>query len=173
MKDGLEDNHVLLGIHLEGNEGAVDALGFIQPHDSKTVVSGEDPSRYAIFTRIKPEVKMGTVKSTARVALKACSNCWICEGWSEYVFEFRPLQMVDVATVPVRLHLSCDGYKGELLDVGEPASAAVIKQPRAALGQRSEERLGQLYRVRRMLPPGPIYYYFTVNGEVQLNDDEL
>lgn len=114
---------------------------------------------------------MGVLKSNARVALKATSNCWICEGWSEYIFDFRPLQMVDVATVPVRLHLSCDDYKGELLNVAEPISPTMPKK-RKSLGHRGEERLGQMYQVRRMLPPGPVHYYFTVNGEVQLNDDD-
>lgn len=79
--------------------------------------------------------------------------------------------MVDVDTVPVRLHLSCDDYKGELLNVGDPSSTPVQKN-KISIAQSGEERLGQLYRVRRMLPPGPIYYYFTVNGEVQLNDQD-
>lgn len=54
MKGGLEDNHILLGLHLEGNEGSIDALGFIQPHDLKGMVDSEDPSRHHIFTRIRP-----------------------------------------------------------------------------------------------------------------------
>lgn len=91
MKDGLDENHTLMGIHLEGNEGSIDALGFMQPHDLKGMVDREDPFRYHIFTRISPELKMGACKTKTRVALKATSNCWICEGWSEYLFEFRPL----------------------------------------------------------------------------------
>ena len=31
MNEGLIDNHTLLGLHMIGNEGRVNSLGFIQP----------------------------------------------------------------------------------------------------------------------------------------------
>ena len=32
INEGLSENHSILGIHFGGNEGEVDALGFIQPN---------------------------------------------------------------------------------------------------------------------------------------------
>ena len=29
MKEGLEENHTILGIHFTGNEGTVDGLGYL------------------------------------------------------------------------------------------------------------------------------------------------
>ena len=31
MKVGLDGNHSILGIHLAGNEGTIDAMGFVNP----------------------------------------------------------------------------------------------------------------------------------------------
>ena len=33
MSKGLMENHTILGLHMEGNEGATDAYGFIHPMD--------------------------------------------------------------------------------------------------------------------------------------------
>jgi len=41
----------------------------------------------------------------------------MCEGWSEFSFEFVPNSYIDVAIDPVQLHLSCDDYEGEMLAV--------------------------------------------------------
>jgi glutamate mutase epsilon subunit len=51
MKKGLDQNHSILGIHLAGNEGTVDALGFMNPfdEDGKQV---EDIGIHNIMTRI-------------------------------------------------------------------------------------------------------------------------
>lgn len=55
--------------------------------------------------------------------------------------------------MPVMLHLSCDKFQGELL-LRESSSFEVI------------------YSTMRMLPPGEVSYYFTVNGELQLQGDK-
>ena len=47
------------------------------------------------------------------------SNCWICEGWSEFLFEYEAPIMIDVRVTPVKLHVSCDEFKGELLMYNE------------------------------------------------------
>jgi hypothetical protein len=33
MSEGLDSNHTILGLHLTGNEGEIDSLGFISHHD--------------------------------------------------------------------------------------------------------------------------------------------
>jgi len=38
ISEGLDENHTILGIHFAGNEGDIDALGFIKRHDDKGLV---------------------------------------------------------------------------------------------------------------------------------------
>ena len=58
----------------------------------------------------------GTVKNSMAIELRVADNCWICEGWTEVKFEFES-EDIDVDIVPVKLHVSCDNYLGELLDM--------------------------------------------------------
>lgn len=50
----------------------------------------------------------GTGQET--IKLRAGHNCWLCEGWSEFEFEYWPPEPIDEAIVPVTLHLSCDDF---------------------------------------------------------------
>jgi len=52
-------------------------------------------------------------------------HCWICEGWTAYDFEFQPEEWIDVDIIPVKLHVSCDRYEGELLAIDVKKSAAL------------------------------------------------
>lgn len=49
--------------------------------------------------------------------------------------------------MPIMLHLSCDKYQGELLDRDTSDGSTLC------------------YSTTRMLPPGPLTYYYSVNGE--------
>ena len=60
MKEGLDRNHTILGLHLAGNEGATNAMGFIDRYDEDGLVDKEDIGLHCLFTRIKPNLQMGT-----------------------------------------------------------------------------------------------------------------
>jgi hypothetical protein len=109
MKQGLDENHKIIGLHITGNEADIDQMGFMQPHDADGIRPQEDVSRHFVFTRIQPSYTPGH-HTQHRMSLKAASNCWICEGWSEYKFEVIPPTKIDEKTVPVYLHLSTDDY---------------------------------------------------------------
>ena len=53
---------------------------------------------------------------TDHIGLRATSNCWICEGWSQVRFRFVPRQssedILDQFSV-VNLHLECDDFEAE------------------------------------------------------------
>ena len=66
---------------------------------------------------------MGAIKGKANIEMRANSNCWICEGWSQYYFEFTAPVWVDLKVTPVKLHLSCDDFRGEVLEANEKLSA--------------------------------------------------
>lgn len=94
-----------------------------------------------LFTRITGSLDFGKVKRK----LKAVSNCWICEGWSEVDFSFKPKVEIDTDIVPVKVHISSDNYAGELL-----------------LPSETSEEL--IFTTKRALPPGSIKYYYTIDG---------
>ena len=52
MKVGLDQNHTILGIHLQGNEGTVDALGFFNPFHADGNQEQEDIGLHSLLTRI-------------------------------------------------------------------------------------------------------------------------
>jgi hypothetical protein len=108
---------------LSGNEGKMDGMGFIKEFESDGRGRQEDISQNQIFTRISPEMNIGTKRNTKHLELRVNSNCWICEGWSEYKFEFVPPEKIDAVIVPVRIHLSTDDYEGEILEMDLQRSA--------------------------------------------------
>ncbi len=69
-----------MGIHLLGNDGDVDTLGFVQTGNQRK------ESKSHVYSRIKPVLHSGAIQNTKLLDLNACSHCWICEGWSEVLF---------------------------------------------------------------------------------------
>lgn len=100
---------------MAGNEGSTNALGYIDVHDPDGIEGAEDVGKHAIYTRIQPNLKIGQIKNQAHIKLKAQSNCWICEGWTEFKFNYIPKSKVDTKIQPVALHVSCDNYEPHLL----------------------------------------------------------
>jgi hypothetical protein len=77
MSVGLKQNHTLLGIHITGNGGSVDANGELLPDATPwPLESGHAISR----------IIGGCV--TGRESWSLRSNCWICGGWREYRFTY-------------------------------------------------------------------------------------
>ncbi|CAG9323140.1 unnamed protein product [Blepharisma stoltei] len=99
LSEGLAHNHTIMGIHMEGNQGIVDALGFVSP--SKF----DKPGQAHIFTRI-----LSNSRITSHLNWRHVSNCWICERWNEVEFEW-----IGAAEDPVYIHFSFEGYEGELM----------------------------------------------------------
>ena len=96
---GLSENHSIAGIHMQGNDAKVDALGFVNPKSGCNV-----PSEAHIFVRILGE-------SQGSGVWRPTSNCWLCEGWSEVEFTYQS----STPSVPIYLHLSFENYYPYLL----------------------------------------------------------
>ena len=69
MKEGLDENHTILGLHLTGNEGVTDAMGFINHYDEDGLVDKEDVGLHCLFSRINPSLEMGTRRSSQSIKL--------------------------------------------------------------------------------------------------------
>ena len=68
INKGLTDNHTIYGIHLLGNMGKTDTLGYV--HKSEEV----DYAMATLFTRIKPTLERGACHNSKAIGLHAASN---------------------------------------------------------------------------------------------------
>ena len=134
IKEGLDDNHVLLGLHLTGNEVNTNSEGFIVPN-----LKEHPESDSHIMTRLTDSLMMGVWSSQLNVELRATSNWWIWEGWSEVKFMFD-LNTSDIKITPehgeikgVSIHLDFDDYEPDVMKQSS-------KDP-------------SLYYIVRMVPP--------------------
>eukprot|EP00347_Sterkiella_histriomuscorum_P000204 403376781 len=138
MNEGLKQNHVLLGLHMLGNQKISDSHGFTNNQD-------QGPGASQVMTRLKPSIQYGCIKKRTQ-ELELSQNCWLCDGWSQIMFQFNPMtslhKLLDEFT-PIYIHLSCDQYKPDLMERNEDG----------------------IYRLLRMIPPGSINYYFTIGNE--------
>lgn len=131
-----------MGIHMIGNSASTDTLGFVCADKTP------DTAISHVFTRITDSLKAGQIKNRNMIKLHACSNCWICEGWTEVKFEWTPGISSDRPVNPeegVYLHLECDGWEPDLMlpDPDKPGTFTSI----------------------RMVPPGQVKFYFTLGDE--------
>ena len=80
-------------------------------------------------------------------------------------------------TCPVKLHLSCDEFRGELLelDFDKSREAETKLKPSKTItsGKKASENrpqaAKQCFSVRRMVPPGKVLYYYTIDGIEKIN----
>jgi hypothetical protein len=141
ISDEIKANHLILGIHLDGNDMCIDDLGFIHPFDKNNYQSDHYASSqiYYKLERDHPLIKTN-VLNVRRIRAK--NNCWICEGWKETKFVYKPQQQ-DATTndIDVKLHLSFDSYK---------AFDCILRQDQ--------------FVCHRMCPPGDLLFYYSVNN---------
>lgn len=125
LSSHLDQNHELLGLHFEGNDGYIDARGFV---NVQTYASN---SGHAHTFR-----RMFTPKANA-----AEKNCWLCHGWKELKFTWKPTLSGNASVEPIYLHLECDDYKPESLPLQ-----------------------GDEFTVTRVVPDSVCNFFFSHNG---------
>ena len=141
LSKSLKTNHVLLGLHYEGNEGWVDSRGFLRC--SQTNVKSNKLAMGGLC---------GVVRLSGADVRTKLPSCWCCTSWDEEVFEFKVERNGgDEDQSPsegVYLCLSIDtpAFTPTRMSMVEPG----------------------IWRVNRMLPPGVCEYMFqfTKGGEV-------
>lgn len=133
-------NHKILGIHCDGNEMSIDELGFITPMKK----TGKVPNFYAnsqIYYNMKRDVNLVRSSNMKTKKIRAKNNCWICEGWREVTFTYKPKKKLkNPETYFVKIHLSFENWKAY-----------------------DTMYFDEAFKVIRMCPPGDILYFFTVN----------
>ena len=98
-----------------------------------------------IISRIGCDLRTGTAKTDRKMQLNAFSNWWICEGWSEIRFEWRLNEATqsNQSRNRVKLHLSWDNFTPDKM--------------------RRDKYDKTLFSVTRMVPPGDLKFYFSIN----------
>ena len=80
-------------------------------------------------------------------SIRGKNNCWICEGWRETEFVFKPSKELkekyENKPIQVKHHLDFDDWKG------------------FEMTSRFD-----YYILFRMCPPGEIFYFFSINDEI-------
>lgn len=140
IAEEIKDNHTILGVHVDGNEMEIDSLGFIsalEPNKKKESYFSQSQIYYDLGS--DPQIMKTNIDEVRKIRSK--NNCWICEGWREVKFEFKPsTPITDPNSHLVKIHLSSDNYKSfDMMYINGN------------------------FEIMRMCPPGELHYFFTVD----------
>ncbi|CDW85738.1 UNKNOWN [Stylonychia lemnae] len=166
----LKENHTLLGLHMRGNQGMIDSLGFIlkKPDPKQESVQNIKPGNMPFYKRIVSR-QQSRRNSDHNISPKNSSyqsqsqhqkyidkhyesdRCWICEGWSEnnFIFHVDEINQEDLENIDVRIHFQYEEFRGQKM-----------------IRCQQDEKL---FIIWKMLPPSEHVYYFTVNGQIKIN----
>lgn len=147
IAEALVHNKTLYGLHVEGNPVQIDALGYLKCQGTAWL-----QDRGHLTDRMFQQ---------SRIKLKKSRHCWICEGWIEAVFDYDPDQLnmshklkeialdrLRTYEEPVFIHIDTDNWTPQLMT-----------------------RLGSgIYQLKRAVPQGPRYFFFSYRGIVQTSN---
>lgn len=145
---GLKKNHSLLGIHITGNAGKVDAYGQLAPETEPWPLESAHS-----MTRIVGAISK--VQGREKWALR--NSCWICSRWREQRFKFEMTPEIfnekkqNIGPPFVKLLTSFDNWLAENMT--------------APLNTKENIEAGKVdycYNLYRMVPPGEHFYFFSV-----------
>ena len=140
ISEHIKDNHTILGIHVDGNDMRVDELGFVFPVD-KNEYKEDHFANSQIFYRIGHDHPLIKTNILNVQKLRGKNNCWICEGWKEVKFQYKPhINEGNMSSSVVKLYLSFEGFK--------PFDTTYKREG---------------FVCYRMCPPGILNYYLTLN----------
>ena len=141
ISENIKDNHTILGIHVDGNDMWVDELGFVFPIE-KSKYKQNHFAQSQIFYRIANEHPLSRSNIINVQKLRSKNNCWICEGWREIKFHYKPSKYEgNLESSYVRLHLNFENYKSFRLNFEEDS-----------------------FVCHRMCPSGDLTFFLTMNG---------
>ena len=144
ISENVKDNHTILGIHVDGNDMYIDELGFIYPIEKNNY----KPNHFAnshLFYRLSDDHPLISSNVINIKKLRSKNNCWICEGWREIKFNYKPNQNEkNYENNFIKLYLNFENYKN--LSLNE-------------LNFDDEN-----FICHRMCPPGPLNFFLSKDG---------
>lgn len=103
----------------------------------------------------KEEIDTHTSLNHSRIMQKSKAlkqkntNCWICHQWNEVEFRWKNGKSGPYSEEPILVNLDFENY----------------------LGCELQEQPDTIYKVSRMCPPGPFYFYFTLKGKYSTSSE--
>ena len=149
ISEHIKNNHTILGIHVDGNDMYTDEFGFVYPIQ-KSNYKQDHFAKSQIFYRLSDEHPLIISNAINLNKVRAKNNCWICEGWREIKFNYKPpiSSEEDYEQNYVKLYLNFENYKNINLN-----ELNYIKD-----GNNS------MFQCYRVCPPGELYFFLSRNG---------
>jgi hypothetical protein len=117
----------------------IDSNGFVHAIDRSKI----DTSFFAnqqIYYRINTLLKTN-IRNIRNI--RARNNCWICEGWRELKFTYKPPNNIEnPQDLDVKIHLNFENYV-----------------------EYDTNWTKTEFQIYRMCPPGTVLFYFTINKQ--------
>jgi len=129
----------------------VDELGFVYPIEKKFYKENHFANSQ-IFYRLSENNPLIKTKVLNIQKIRGKNNCWICEGWNEIKFDYKP-ENINKYNIPLcKIYLNFEGYKPYEMEYNEKDN---------------------IYECYRMCPPSIINFYYTLNDIPVTNYNEL
>ena len=121
----------------------INSLGFIKPIN-KLNKTKSFYSKIHIFNNIDSNLELSKSKIEKIKKIRNRNKCWICEGWREIEFIFKPKEnIINPQFHLVKIHFNFDNFK-----------------PYDMIGN------GIKYTIIRMCPPGNLLYFYSIDSEI-------
>ncbi|KAL4482818.1 hypothetical protein ABPG72_022378 [Tetrahymena utriculariae] len=137
ISEALKKNFTIVGFHFNGNCGFIDKSGFLIP--TKDISN--------LLSPLESQIQGVKRVEQSNLMIEATQDyCWICQGWEEKKFIWRPLISGQIQAEPIYVHISTEQYTPKKLE---------------------KEINGNLvyYVYRGMCPPNTkVNYFFITNG---------
>ena len=144
ISESIRDNHTILGIHVDGNDMYVDEFGFVYPME-KSNYKQNHFANSQLFYRLADDHPLISSNVINVKKLRSKNNCWICEGWREIKFNYKPSKNDNnYETDFIKLYLSFENYKSTNLN--------------------ELNLIDENFVCYRMCPPGATNFYLTKDG---------
>ena len=150
ISEHIKHNHTILGIHVDGNNMYTDGFGFVYPIN-KSEYKEDHFAKSQIFYRISEEHPLISSNTINLKKLRGKNNCWICEGWREIKFNYKPNDVTKNENDNIKVYLNFENYKSINLN-----ELSYIKNE---LNENDSN-----FQIHRVCPPGELYFFLTKNG---------
>ena len=144
ISESIKDNHSILGIHVDGNDMYVDEFGFVYPME-KSNYKRNHFANSQLFYRLADDHPLISSNVLNVKKLRSKNNCWICEGWREIKFNYKPSKSDNnYETDFIKLYLSFENYK--------------------SINLNELNLIDENFVCYRMCPPGASNFFLTKDG---------
>ena len=150
ISEHIKYNHTILGIHVDGNDMYTDGFGFIYPVN-KSEYKEDHYAKSQIFYRISDEHPLISSNIIKIKKLRAKNNCWICEGWREIVFNYKPNDISEEKNDKIKLFLNFENYRN-------------INFNELNFIKNDFNESESIFQCCRVCPPGDLYFFLSRDG---------